>query len=148
MDYELVHEGITYKFSLLTIGQEDEWRDWVRGTAMREAMEASDGWPMDLRAKYLAEVSKSTPKDKCSFLGEYGQQILASEAGLIKVLSLASRKHHPEPVIPNDVLKKLIDEKTNECGEIMIKCLPISETARNQLLDGLGKKVGGQMAGR
>lgn len=141
MDHKIEHEGVVYTFTLLTIGQEDEWRDWVRDSKMTEGMASSEGWPMDLRAKFLAEISKSTPLDKCSFLGEIGQQALATETGIAKVLELGLRKAHPNPQVPFETVKKLLEAKTVECGRLMFNILPVSDQVRATLLGEYEKKV-------
>lgn len=139
VNHKIEHEGVTYNFSLLTLGQEDEWKNWVRDSAIKEALDSSEGWPIDLRAKVLAEVSKSTPLDKCSFLGDIGQTKLASEDGVLKILEMASPKN--PPLVPRETIKKLFEAKPNECGEAMLKVLPISEKVRDVMLSEYEKKT-------
>lgn len=148
MDHPLEHEGITYRFTLLTLGQEEEWQDWVRESKMSEAMGSSEGWPMDLRAKFLAEVSKTTPRDQCGFMGDIGKSVLASEAGVLKVLELGLRKNHPNPPVPFEAVKKLFQAKSVDCARIMLNILPITEDARKAMMGEFEKKVIGQPGGQ
>lgn len=134
---QIEFEGVVYKFELLTIGQEDEYKHWVRDSIINEAMESSDGWPMDLRAKFLADVSKSTPLDKCSITGDIGKERLATDSAIIKVLEMASRKNHPPPGIPEATLKKMAEAKQMETGRTICMVLPISDEIRKKGLEEL-----------
>lgn len=138
---QVEHDGITYKFELLTIGQEEEWRDWVRQTKIDEAMKSSEGWPLELRAAVLANISKSTPLDQCTFLGDIGRTVMGSESGVVKILQFGAKKHHPE--IPVETIKNLAEAKPIECARVMLTILPVSEQARTKMLGELEKKVAG-----
>jgi hypothetical protein len=147
METLTVREGdkeITLKFDMLTIEHEDEWTDWLRLKLRKEVMD--DARAMGLTGKELAEycapMNVATANTKCSFQTEMGLANMQTHAGVEKILSMASRKHHPTPGIPEEVIRRVVKEQTKEAVRVASECLPFKKDE-----DDGEKKVNGPTAG-
>lgn len=142
------HNGITYRFEPITIDGEDEWARDVREQAMQEGLASSDGWPVDVRAAFLAKISTEATLAKCGFTADFGRVNLGTHRGLAKALEIAARKNHPGVTL--EAMLSLVKAKELEASRVAITVIPVSEEMRQAMLgelDELEKKVSGRMAG-
>lgn len=130
---------ITYTFAKLTIAHEEEWKSWLRGKIKGEAYSDSEGWDAKVRGAMLADVAIKTSGDLCAFASEIGILNIQTIAGVSRVLQMASRLHHPNPQIPEDVLRDLFMRRGAEIGEFLQDLLPIQSAEK--------KATGGRKGG-
>jgi hypothetical protein len=142
------HDGITYRFALIDIAGEDEWAADVREQAMQEAMSASDGWPIEVRAAFLAKVSTEASLAKCGFTADFGLVNLRTARGMAKALEIAARKAHPGVTL--EAMLKVVKAKELDAARVALSVIPVSEESRKLMLgelDAVEKKVSGRTGG-
>src|SRR5262245_57415507 len=120
-------ETITYKFDLIDLDGETEWKSWARQQAMTEALQYSEDWPENIRAPFLAVVSREASLANCGFTAEHGTATLKTKEGVAKVLELASHRHMTAPHVPYEIMLRLVAAKENEAVRMAMLVIPISE---------------------
>jgi len=141
-------DGVTYSFSALTLEQEDEFENWVRESLRADARSECTGLPTDLASSIMVNMIARTNGSACSFTGPVGLEKLSANDGLMKVLEMASRLNHPNPVVPKDIWRKMLRERRDKVQAVVLNVVPFSAEHRQMILARLEKKAGGQTAGR
>lgn len=119
-------DGTQLKFSKLTNGDEDEWKDQLRAQLLCNAR--ADAEALELQGKektdFLVEAAARCAVGKCGLITELGLSHAMTPWGIIQILRLASRKHHPAPGIDDATINRLITERTEDVQRVLLYVLP------------------------
>jgi hypothetical protein len=121
-------DGTTLKFSPLTLGDEDKWRDWLRQQLKAEAKRDAEEWGLagEDKTNYLAKMSIQTAGGKCALLSPLGLEHAQTLEGTMEILRLSNLHHSPEPGIDEATLRRLMLEKREEVQMVLNSILPKS----------------------
>lgn len=121
-------DGVTLKFSPLTLGDEDKWRDWLRQQIKLEAKKDAEDWGLtgDEKTDYLAKISSKTAGGKCALLSPLGLEHAQTLAGTMEILRLSNAHHCPAPGIDDGTLRRLLIEKREDVQRVLNSVLPKS----------------------
>lgn len=125
----LTLDGVELRFTKLTLDDEAEWTDWLAQRLLGEAWATAKAIEMNVeeRTAYMAKMTTEVGAGRCGLLTTLGINHMTSPAGMAKILSMASRQHHPSPRIDAATLMRIINEQPREARRVVAYVLPFKE---------------------
>lgn len=120
-------DGVQLKFSKLTTGDEDAFKEWLRQSLIQDAKRNADDLELvgKDRTDYLVSFTSSIA-GRCNLVSPFGlEHATQTVPGICKILSLASRRHHPEPGIDDTTLRRLILERSDDLLRVLQNVMPV-----------------------
>lgn len=129
---------VTLKFERLTIDQEDEWEDLLRLKLRREAMADAQALGLSGTAlgEYMAPFNAATGGGACAFATPLGLKNMQTPWGVMQILLLASRRHHPSPGVPESVIREMLRNDHKAAVVVAQRCLPFKQPDAEKKADG------------